>query len=161
MALVACSMLVGQNESVQAIKLGINENQNKLDDATKESVKKAAAAALKVAVAAKKAEAAETIKKDQAEVVKAERRENSDSIIEALEKTQKQEEKKAVETAVAIVEKIRQKKLLQHDAALKEIEQIKTDAQKRHDMINKETAEAEAKTIAKAQAGLLSIEKVK
>ena len=157
LALVACSMLIGQNNQVQGVKLSINEN--KLDDTTKESVKKAAAAALKVAVAAKKAEAAESIKRDQAEVVKAERRENSDNIIEALEKVQKQEEKKAVEAAVAVVEKIRQKKLQQHDLAMKEIEQIKSDAQKKHDEINKATLEATQKTIAKAQAGLLVTDK--
>ena len=47
--------------------------EEKLDDATKKSVKRAAAAALKVAVAAKKAEAAESIKTDMREVHKAEK----------------------------------------------------------------------------------------
>ena len=85
----------------------ITVRQDKLDDATKKSVKRAAAAALKVAVAAKKAEAAENIRSDMKEVNKAETREQSDAISEAVEKTSKEEEKRAVEKAVAHVEKIR------------------------------------------------------
>ena len=46
----------------------ITIREEKLDDATKKSVKRAAAAALKVAVAAKKAEAAENIRSDMKEV---------------------------------------------------------------------------------------------
>ena len=46
----------------------ITIREDKLDDATKKSVKRAAAAALKVAVAAKKAEAAENIRSDMKEV---------------------------------------------------------------------------------------------
>ena len=53
----------------------ISIREEKLDDATKKSVKRAAAAALKVAVAAKKAEAAENIRSDMKEVNKAETRE--------------------------------------------------------------------------------------
>ena len=53
----------------------ITIREEKLDDATKKSVKRAAAAALKVAVAAKKAEAAENIRSDMKEVNKAETRE--------------------------------------------------------------------------------------
>ena len=50
-----------------------NAVTKKLDETTKASVKRAAAAALKVAVAAKKAEAAESIKSDMEEVHKAEK----------------------------------------------------------------------------------------
>ena len=56
----------------------IDINENKLDETTKASVKRAAAAALKVAVAAKKAEASESIKNDMKEVHKAEKAETSD-----------------------------------------------------------------------------------
>ena len=80
----------------------------KLDDSTRRSVQRAAAAALSVAVAAKKAEAAESIKRDMSEVKKAEIQETSDSIQEAIEQASRLEEKKAVEKAVAHVEKIRQ-----------------------------------------------------
>ena len=93
----------------------------KLDDSTKSSVKRAAAAALKVAVAAKKAEAQETLSEDMRQVQKAETKEQSDFIKDALERTQKDEEKRAVERAVAHVEKIRQQKLVVHQNALKEI----------------------------------------
>ncbi len=65
---LAVIMLVSSTEAV-AIR------EDKLDDATKKSVKRAAAAALKVAVAAKKAEAAENIRSDMKEVNKAETRE--------------------------------------------------------------------------------------
>ena len=50
-------------------------NSDKLDETTKSSVKRAAAAALKVAVAAKKAEASETLKEDMRQVEKAEQKE--------------------------------------------------------------------------------------
>ena len=49
------------------------------------------------------------------------------------------QEKLAVEKAVAHVEKIRQQKLVVHNNALKEIEVIKSAAQKEHDAINKKT----------------------
>ena len=69
---LAVIMLVSNTEAV-TIRASIDEE--KLDDATKKSVKRAAAAALKVAVAAKKAEAAENIRSDMKEVNKAETRE--------------------------------------------------------------------------------------
>ena len=69
---LAVIMLVSSTEAV-TIRSSIDEE--KLDDATKKSVKRAAAAALKVAVAAKKAEAAENIRSDMKEVNKAETRE--------------------------------------------------------------------------------------
>ena len=69
---LAVIMLVSNTEAV-TIRSSIDEE--KLDDATKKSVKRAAAAALKVAVAAKKAEAAENIRSDMKEVNKAETRE--------------------------------------------------------------------------------------
>ena len=131
---------------------------DKLDETTKKSVKKAAAAALKVAVAAKKAEAAESIKNDMKEVEKAETREHSDSINESLDKVAAEEEKKAVERAVAHVEKIRSQKLIVHQNALKEIESIKQDAQKKHDAINRESKEAMDKAIAKAQKGVIGLD---
>ena len=97
MALVAITLLVG----TQALQV------QKLDDTTRKSVQRAAAAALNVAVAAKKAEAAESIKRDMGEVKKAETEEASDAIQEAIEKASRAEEKRAVEKAVAHVEKIR------------------------------------------------------
>merc|ERR1712159_227828 len=103
-----------------------------------------------VAVAAKKAEAAESIKSDMREVHKAEKQESSDAITESVDKSARDEEKKAVERAVAHVERIRQKKLEVHSAALKEIESIKMEAQKKHDEINKATKDATDKAIAKA-----------
>ena len=45
----------------------------------------------------------------------------------------------AVERAVAHVEKIRQQKIIAHNAALKDIEKIKAAAQSEHDKINKKT----------------------
>lgn len=105
---------------------------------------------MKVAVAAKKAEAAESIKSDMKEVHKAEKAETSDSITESVDRFARDEEKKAVERAVAHVERIRQKKIEVHTSALKEIENIKMDAQKRHDEINKATKDATDKAIAKA-----------
>ena len=84
------------------------------------------------------------------EVHKAEKAETSDSITESVDKFAKEEEKKAVERAVAHVERIRQKKLEVHSMALKEIESIKTEAQKKHDEINKATKDATDKAIAKA-----------
>jgi len=48
------------------------------------------------------------------EVHKAEKKEASDSIMEAVDKTSRDEEKRAVEKAVAHVERIRQKKLEVH-----------------------------------------------
>ena len=59
-------------------------------------------------MAAKKAEAAETIKNDMKEVNKAENREQSDAVLEALDRSSREEEKKAVEKAVQHVERIRQ-----------------------------------------------------
>lgn len=130
----------------------------KLDETTKASVKRAAAAALKVAVAAKKAEAAESIKSDMKEVHKAEKAETSDAITDSVDKFAKEEEKKAVERAVAHVERIRQKKLEVHSMALKEIENIKTEAQKKHDEINKATKDATDKAIAKASRSVMGLD---
>merc|ERR1711934_1240710 len=101
------------NNEAQAVQLRtmnqLRENAitEKLDETTKASVKRAAAAALKVAVAAKKAEAAESIKSDMKEVHKAEKAETSDAIPDSVDKFARDEEKKAVERAVAHVEKIR------------------------------------------------------
>ena len=67
---LAVIMLVSSTEAI-----AIRNDEERLDDATKKSVKRAAAAALKVAVAAKKAEAAENIRSDMKEVNKAETRE--------------------------------------------------------------------------------------
>ena len=79
--LVAAMMLLS-NKPVEALSLNSHGSLAtlKLDDTTRRSVQRAAAAALNVAVAAKKAEAAESIKKDMAEVKKAESQETSDSI---------------------------------------------------------------------------------
>ena len=117
------ALLVANATQIDSMSL-----DKKLDESTKKSVKKAAAAALKVAVAAKKAEAAESIKNDMKEVEKAELREHSDAINESLDKVAAEEERKAVERAVAHVEKIRSQKLIVHQNALKEIENIKKDA---------------------------------
>jgi hypothetical protein len=75
--------------NVSAIQIAQDQEQDleKLDEATKASVKKAAAAALKVAVAAKKAEAQESIKTDMKAVHAAERSEQSDEITAAVDKT--------------------------------------------------------------------------
>lgn len=131
---------------------------NKLDETTRASVKRAAAAALKVAVAAKKAEAAESIKSDMKEVSKAEKAETSDSITESVDKYAREEERKAVERAVAQVERIRQKKLEVHKSALKEIETIKVEAQKKHDEINKATKDATDKAIVKASKAVQGLD---
>ena len=45
-----------------------------------------------------------------------------------------------------------------HQNALKEIESIKQDAQKKHDEINKETKDAMDKAIAKAQKGVTGLD---
>lgn len=135
-----------------------NAVAKKLDETTKASVKRAAAAALKVAVAAKKAEAAESIKSDMKEVHKAEKAETSDAITDSVDKYAKEEEKKAVERAVAHVERIRQKKLEVHSSALKEIETIKVEAQKKHDEINKATKDATDKAIAKASKAVMGLD---
>jgi len=135
-----------------------NVVSQKLDETTKASVKRAAAAALKVAVAAKKAEAAESIKSDMKEVHKAEKAETSDSITDSVDKYAKEEEKRAVERAVAHVERIRQKKLEVHSSALKEIESIKMEAQKKHDEINKATKDATDKAIAKASKSVQGLD---
>merc|ERR1711934_728651 len=110
LGLAALAMTSSDLGQVQAIQLEAMDkvSENKLDESTKASVKRAAAAVLKVAVAAKKAEAAESIKNDMKEVKKAESQEASDAIQEAIDKSSKDEEKKAVERAVAHVEKIRQ-----------------------------------------------------
>jgi hypothetical protein len=92
-----------------------------------------------VAVAAKKAEAAESIKTDMREVHKAEKQETSDAINESIDRMAREEEKRAVERAVAHVERIRQRKQEVHNSAMREIESIKFDAQKRHDEINRST----------------------
>ena len=158
---VAVAMLL-TSESVEATQLrSIKKSEieeQKLDEATKASVKKAAAAALKVAVAAKKAESQESIKSDMKAVHKAEKKEDADLISEMVDKAAQDEEKKAVERAVAHVEKIRQQKLTVHNTALKEIESIKQDAQKKHDEINKATKEASDKAISKAAAGVLGLD---
>ena len=159
-ASVCVAMLLSQSEVAQAASLNTLSQieEAKLDESTKKQVKKAAAAALKVAVAAKKAESSEAIKKDMEEVNKAESKEQSDAITEAVDKTSQEEEKKAVEKAVAHVERIRQQKIKVHNAALKEIDQIKADAQKKHDEINKQTTDATKKIIAKAQSGVTGLD---
>ena len=78
-----------------------------------------------------------------------------------MDRASKDEEKKAVEKAVAHVEKIRQQKLVVHQNALKEIQNIKSEAQKKHDEINRQTKEATEKAIAKAQQGVMGLEKSK
>ena len=100
--ILSLALLVANATQLNSMSLN-----DKLDETTKKSVKKAAAAALKVAVAAKKAEAAESIKNDMKEVAKTETKEHSDAINESLDKVAAEEEKKAVERAVAHVEKIR------------------------------------------------------
>merc|ERR1719440_1155488 len=135
-----------------------NAITQKLDETTKASVKRAAAAALKVAVAAKKAEAAESIKSDMKEVHKAEKAETSDAITDSVDRYARDEERKAVERAVAHVERIRQKKLEVHSSALKEIESIKVEAQKKHDEINKATKDATDKAIAKASKAVQGLD---
>ena len=92
------------------------------------------------------------------EVKKAELRETSDAITEAVEKMSKDEEKRAVEKAVAHVEKIRQKKLEVHAKALKEIEKIKAESQKKHDEINKATRDATDKVIVTASHSVLGLD---
>ena len=137
-SLVAIAMLLANTNAINMQQM-TQINEEKLDEETKLSVKKAAAAALKVAVAAKKAEAQEPIKQDMSAVKKAEKTETSDEITTAVDKSAQEEEKLAVEKAVAHVEKIRQQKLVAHNNALKEIETIKAAAQKEHDSINKKT----------------------
>ena len=90
---------------------------------------------------------------------KAETQEASDAIQEAIDKSSKEEEKRAVEKAVAHVEKIRQEKLKVHESALKEIEGIKTEAQKKHDAINEETKKQTEAAIKKATDGLYGLDK--
>merc|ERR1719503_7676 len=156
----AITMTSNTEWQASAVQLNsmVDINENKLDETTKASVKRAAAAALKVAVAAKKAEAAESIKSDMKEVHKAEKAETSDSITEAVDKYARDEERKAVERAVTHVEKIRQKKLEVHKSALKEIETIKVEAQKKHDEINKATRDATDKAIAKASKNVIGLD---
>ena len=101
--------------NVSAVQITQEQDMARLDEETKASVKKAAAAALKVAVAAKKAEAQESIKTDMKAVHAAERSEQSDEITSAVDKTSQDEERLAVERAVAHVEKIRQQKLIVHN----------------------------------------------
>ena len=48
------------------------------------------------------------------------------------------------------MEKIRQQKLIVHQNALKEIKKIKEEAQKKHDEINRQTAELTQKAIQNA-----------
>ena len=92
------------------------------------------------------------------EVKKAETAEASDAIQDAIDRSAKDEEKKAVERAVAHVEKIRQEKLKVHESALKEIEDIKSDAQKKHDEINAETKKSTEAAIEKATKGLFGLD---
>ena len=92
------------------------------------------------------------------EVHKAEKAETSDSITESVDKYARDEERKAVERAVAHVERIRQKKLEVHKSALKEIENIKVEAQKKHDEINKATKDATDKAIAKASKSVQGLD---
>ena len=151
--LLSVAVLINNADAIH-----VSQEQEKLDEATKASVKKAAAAALKVAVAAKKAEAQESIKQDMKAVKAAETAEQSDEITSAVDKTSQEEEKAAVERAVAHVEKIRQQKIIVHNEALKEIEKIKAAAQLEHDKINKKTQEETQKAIAKAQAGVKNLD---
>ena len=83
-SVLGLALFLHSNECVEAIR--IRSEESKLDEATKQSVKMAAAAALKVAVAAKKAESAASIKSDMQEVKKAEVSEASDAITEAVER---------------------------------------------------------------------------
>lgn len=160
LALGAITMTNNSPAQVQAVQLqAMNQlREHKLDETTKASVKRAAAAALKVAVAAKKAEAAESIKSDMKEVHKAEKAETSDAITDSVDRFARDEERKAVERAVAHVERIRQKKLEVHKSALKEIETIKVEAQKKHDEINKATKDATDKAIAKASKAVIGLD---
>ena len=116
LGLAALTMTTSELGQAQAVQLQAMHQlrENKLDETTKASVKRAAAAALKVAVAAKKAEAAESIKSDMKEVHKAEKAETSDAITDSVDRYARDEERKAVERAVAHVERIRQKKLEVH-----------------------------------------------
>merc|ERR1719331_2074777 len=155
---MAVALISSGEHGVNAVKIDSKVEEQKLDEATKASVKRAAAAALKVAVAAKKAEAAESIKTDMKEVHKAEKQETSDAITDSVDKYARDEEKKAVERAVAHVERIRQKKLEVHSSALKEIESIKIEAQKKHDEINKATKDATDKAIAKASKSVIGLD---
>ena len=100
LALVIAGLML--STSVEGVKLSQAETvvHQKLDETTKKSVQRAAAAALSVAVAAKKAEAAESIRADMNQVHEAERQETSDDISAAIEKTSREEEKRAVEKAV-------------------------------------------------------------
>ena len=67
---IACLMF----SATEAVQI----NNNRLDASTRASVKRAAASALKIAIAAKKSEHSESIKSDMNEVAKAERLESSD-----------------------------------------------------------------------------------
>jgi hypothetical protein len=160
LGLAALTMTTSELGQAQAVQLQAMHQlrENKLDETTKASVKRAAAAALKVAVAAKKAEAAESIKSDMKEVHKAEKAETSDAITDSVDRYARDEERKAVERAVAHVERIRQKKLEVHKSALKEIETIKVEAQKKHDEINKATKDATDKAIAKASKAVIGLD---
>ena len=73
--------------------------------------------------------------------------ETSDAITDSVDRYARDEERKAVERAVAHVERIRQMKLEVHKSALKEIENIKVEAQKKHDEIKeKDESDKESKT---------------
>merc|ERR1712032_1494996 len=141
LGLAALAMTSSDLGQVQAIQLEAMDkvSENKLDETTKASVKRAAAAALKVAVAAEKAE-------------------TSDAITDSVDRYAREEERKAVERAVAHVERIRQHKLEVHKSALKEIEGIKVEAQKKHDEINKATKDATDKAIAKASKSVIGLD---
>ena len=166
---VLVALAFSGEHQVNALRLGNNADVSvtRLDESTRRfvrtsSVQRAAAAALQVAVAAKKAlskaEAAESIKNDMAAVKKAEMDEAEDNVKDAIEKASRAEEKRAVEKAVAYVEKIRQEKLRLHQKALKEIENIKANAQKEHDEINRKTKRLTEEAIARATSGVLNLE---
>ena len=72
LSIISAAILLNNASAVQIVN---EQDMTKLDEETKASVKKAAAAALKVAVAAKKAEAQESIKTDMKAVHAAERAE--------------------------------------------------------------------------------------
>ena len=77
-----------------------------------------------------------------------------------MEKRSKLEEKKAVERAVAHVERIRKQKQVAHDEAIKEIEQIKLAAKKKHEEIDLATAKATQDVINKATKGVMNLDEV-
>ena len=95
------------------------------DDDSKPLSAEASAAALKVVVAAKKDENDYEIKVANNKAKKASKAEASRQIKDALEDEGMDNEKKAIESAVNVVENIRKKKMAVHDDALKKIEDAK------------------------------------